>query len=440
MIGLIRNKGFLDVWSQRGLLALLVIFPTLYAYLNATLIDYIGDGFFQIFLMISVALFLIRGKQHISRTVIRYLWVYLFWSFFSILYADYASLNWFGPSFFRLGFCVIISCVLVELKGGDRIFLRNLLFSITIILSVFVILDHYGFFDKRWLSFITPLEVFEQKDINAERWCGKYFASWLTLLVWGAVALFWSAGGKGKKILAIILFCCAIIAVSKLPSQGAILANGVAFISFVLLNIFDFKKYRILYCCILLFPVIVSFLLLSILTFSPVASGSDTAEEMKKIRGLNSIISRVNLYNDAAEAFKKKPLVGHGFGSVRSLYFSNGGDVINPKTDRLVFQGGHPHNLGFLFFVEHGVFGFIFLSLVVYSFYRYIYSQSIIYRGVEFVIPLVMSYQMIHFFSFAIWQADIVILLTFFFLLVRIVIETNKQCTSTEGNDVAGFH
>lgn len=431
MIALIRNKGCYDVWSQRGLLALLVIFPTLYAYLNATLIDQIGDGVFQVFLMISVALFLIRGKQHLSRTVISYFWVYLFWSFFSILYADYASLNWFGPSFFRLGFCVIISCVLVELKDGDRTFLQTLLFSITIILSVFVVLDHYGFFDKRWLSFITPLQVFEQKANGAERWCGKYFASWLTLLVWGAVALLWSADGKCKKYLATILFCCAMIAVSKLPSTGAILANGVAFISFVLLNIFNFKKYRMMYCCILLFPVILSFFLISFLAFSYMDTDSYTTEQLKNGGVRNSIVSRFDIYNDAADAFKKKPLVGYGFGSVRSLYYSNGGNVITPKIDRPVFQGGHPHNLAFLFFVEHGVLGFLFLSFVVYSFYRYIYSQSIRYCGVEFVIPLIMSYQMIHFFSFSIWQADIVILLTFFFLLVRIVMETNKKRAST---------
>ncbi len=78
----------------------LVVFPTLYAYLNATLQDKIGDSALAIFFMLSLTLFLIRGRQHIAKIVILYFGIYLTWSIFNLQFAHYVSISWFGSSFF----------------------------------------------------------------------------------------------------------------------------------------------------------------------------------------------------------------------------------------------------------------------------------------------------------------------------------------------------
>ncbi len=152
--------------------------------------------------------------------------------------------------FFRLGVGLLISCILVELRNSDQRILYYLLFSITILLLIFVILDHYEYFDKRSFSMITPLQVFEQNTVGAERWSNKYFASWLTLLIWATVPFLWNKDGKGKIYLTTILLFCSLFAVFKLSSSGATLANGVALLCFVLLNLIRFKKYQVIYSVI----------------------------------------------------------------------------------------------------------------------------------------------------------------------------------------------
>jgi len=109
-----------------------------------------------------------------------------------------------------------------------------------------------------------------------------------------------------------------------------------------------------------------------------------------------------------------------------------GENVITPIDGHPIFPGGHPYNLAFLFFVEHGVFGLLFLLSIIYSLFKYICREANTYSGVEYVIPLIMAYQVIHLFSFAIWQADIVILLTFFFILVRIVMRPVARLKNTD--------
>lgn len=410
---------------QTALVGAIVVFTTLYAYLNATLIDRIGDGTFVILFFLAFTLFLLRGSQSNNAVIVGY-WIYLGLSIISCAYADYASMDWLRTSFVRLSLCIFIPFYMLKLKPGDMGGVLFVLVCLTIILPILVILDHYNLFDKRWLSFITPLTVFEQLPYGAERWCGKYFSSWLVILTMGTAGLLWRAQSRGSKSLIAVIFLISTVAVLLLPSNGARLAIICSVGLFVIFNFVPYRKYFKMYCVGLFLPVVVP-LLLTFLIIVFLSGSVGNVSTAGKSQLVESILARVVFYDDVVTVFKDKPVIGQGFGSVRNLYYSQGGDIIDTGGERDVFLGGHPHSIPLLVLLEHGLIGVMLYLGAMFLFFREIYKRSAKDDKSEFVLPMFLSFSIMYSLSFSIWQADVVLLILFFFLMIRFVLELPQK-------------
>ena len=101
---------------------------------------------------------------------------------------------------------------------------------------------------------------------------------------------------------------------------------------------------------------------------------------------------------------------GHGFGS----------------TLKMPFQGGHPHNLFSLFWIELGCLGGIFLTLILgYIFYR-LHQKSEGERFEPALYGLFVSGFTLFIFSFSIWQTEVVLMHLMFWIIVNLII-SKKQ-------------
>lgn len=406
-------------WLQNIFLALIIIIPTFYAYLNARLYDPEGDCVFLIIFFIALTRYLLKEKEknYYNKAVLFFFWAYLSLSIISLILplSDYSSYKWFEISVVRIGCGVLIVFVLVQLTTGERNFLRFVLFPLCLFTAIYAILYSHDITQKSWLSFLTPFEVIDESARGPLGWNSKYFASWLVILTWGTVGIHWGKTFK-NKILATLTLLVSAFAVFVLPSEGAMLAMVLSSILFFMLNILPPEKSYYLYLFTSLTAVVLPFILVLYFALFPISSYEPAPRDKSLI--MRSVITRGYIYAYSSDLVRQKPFMGHGFGSARHLPFPQGKNVHKSWGENL--PGGHPHNLVFLFLIEHGLIGFLFLLTSTIYFYNYLYSRAETHSNAIVALPLLLSFQIIFSLSYSIWQTDNVLLITIFFLLMKL--------------------
>ncbi len=417
------NNNLQHVLST-ALLAAIPFILSFYAVLNATCDDSIADCIYPLILIIALSRFLITPvRSKVSKSVLWFFLIYLILSFLSLVFplSQYSSYSWYKISTIRFGYGIVIVFALLHLNKNDIKYLSYIFSALLIFLCSIILVDYYTSFNtEQALSFLTPFRSINKSlgyDLRAATlWNNKFTASWFVFFYWGTVVTFQLKNLKSKVFL-MILFLVVLVATINLKSEGAVLAlitSGLLYLICKKVNIF---KYKTIYFLFFNGTIIAPLLILIFFTFSnqkfyyqekPTYSNSIES----------SVMSRVPIYAATHNIIEQKPVLGYGFGSSMSIRYPD--KKRNHPVYGSILPGGHPHNIVFQFMIEFGLLGVAFL-LAINSYFLYFlrkfYSKN---DKSHVLITLLLSFQVIFSFSFSIWKSDIVLLIIFFMLLMRI--------------------
>lgn len=407
MLGIVYKLS--DYLSGILLSALLVLFAG-YSYLNARLDDRTGDEMLVVLLLIGFSQFIIhRCKGNLNLTLVKFFWIYLVICVVGLVIpsSEYADFTWFRYFFYRFG-CGLLIVLLLQMGKVEKKLLQIIIPLILVFLCCFEILNHYEIVQKIWLKDLTPYRIY------GHGWNEKFFASMLVFLTWGVIGLLWGKSWA-KKFISVSLLSLSIVTLFILTSDGAILAVGCSVVVFILLQFFPLERHYFSYLFVSFSLILASLFLMIYFVVYPYTS----YESLTKYSGLGeSLKSREYIYGYSTQLIKEKPVLGHGFGSVRRLPSPDGKRVM-PKWGETL-PGGHPHSIFFLLLIEHGVAGFLFIVASTYYFYNYVFSRAQQCGGSIVALPLLISFQVLFFLSFSIWNADCIILAIFFMVMSKI--------------------
>lgn len=408
-------------------LLLIIVLFSLYAYFNACNNDKYGDLLFPVLLFFAIPRYFQYQQQPLSRTL-----VVLFWSFLGLTVASvlfppsiYTSAGWLKESLYRLILASGIVVTVLKISRLDQKVLRWGLCTLCLSLFFFAILQCYGVIDKKILSSLTLLRVVEFG------WNDKYYAFWFVFLIWGTVALLWRRG-KGSTALAVVITICGFWSVFLTTSESAQLAAVVSLIVFLFCHLpFGSSRYPLymtMFFCMFLVP-------LCWMIFTPVMPISQDSILYNITQNISGIKCRIPFYDVSTQLIRKEFILGYGFGSALSL-------PVPPDAFRgsSTLPGGHPHNIVLLFFLEQGVFGFLWLTTAVFLLFNFIYKATLDRKGGPAVWALMISAQVIFSLSFDTWQADVVMIYAMLFVLLLVSVGNTEGRIQQTGVDItAGY-
>lgn len=404
------------------LLLLVILVLSIYAYLNAILYDPIGDSILIIVCAIMLLARILYGHEiKINRVEAFFVCVYIFLAFFSatIPFSKYVSLQWFDSSSFRLLVFLIVSSMYNQFTPVEYRWLRYLLVIFYLFILSYIMLDISDHAEKKWLAFITPFSTVLEHKRAWFGWNSKYIASWLVLLCWGAVSVIWSDSIK-HRIVTCLVFLITFIVVFQLPSEGAQVALCFGFLVFLIQIIFPHKWYY-RFCGVILLSIYVVPLMFA-LHCSKIDVLEKNLANIESARGLDAIVSvRSVIYGSAAKIILARPILGYGIGSPASIPLEKKVEpVFEDYDNKNILPGKHPHNFVLWFMIEFGIIGLLLLGSVTFYYFYSFYKKRTNRSDVEFSMPLLFSFLTICSFSYSIWQADIVIFLLLFVILLKI--------------------
>lgn len=371
-----------------------------------------GDVFLMLLVFLTVLCLFLNDTESIElNKKIVYCWLgYLGLALASALYplSDLARSSGLLRVFGRFACVTIIVLLFWTQRRSLEGLVRWLLPILCLTLSVLMLLSAYRLFDKDIFELISPWEV------HASAWQNKVFCFYLVFLMWGAVAALW------RKSVAETLIASGIVAISlwALLSYGSE-SSQLAFVGGVFIFVFmhlPIKKYRyaiLLVICSMFLLIPLLWTVFAPLLEDPLAIYNDSNSLLKRYFDVGI---RVFLYDFCAEMARGEFLFGYGFGSVPKISMPEG--VVPPFYGAL--PGGHPHNIVFLFLLEHGFLGFLWLAGMFFVLFDYLYHATVNRFEGPAVFALLVSGQIIFSLSFAIWIPDVILIYGMFFVFLLI--------------------
>ncbi len=396
-----------------SVLLIAVALFTGYAYLNAINLDRNGNVLLALILGICLTRLLFLRDFSLNKDVIFFVCSFLIISWTSVLFppSSYASFAWLKKASFLLLAGLGIVSTVFRLSKLEKAVLRTGIPLLCFLLAFLVILDAYGVVSKELFLWLTPLRV-----VN-HLWNDKYFAFWLLFLMWGSVALLWRRDRR-STIISLLLICFSFWALFLTTSESAQLAAVAGLLIFIMVHVpVGFGRYWLylaVFSLMLLIPVAWIFL-------TPLYPESADSLFYKFLKNTQAVDVRLRLYDFCAHTVRKELIHGHGFGSTLLIPITP--DVFPDWKNTL--PGGHPHNLIFLFFLEHGLIGFLWLTTAFICFFDRVYSATRKRLEEPAIWALILSAHIVFSLSFAIWQSDVVLLYVMFFVLLRIILPEN---------------
>jgi len=392
-------------------LSLMLLVACGYIFFNAR-----NDWYADTMLLVLVFLCLPRlalvdyGKKIFIKGGIWILCGYLGLALISVLSPPsiYISHSWLIRSFSRIICVFIIVQTILPLGRYDRLALQYIIPLLCLMLSLAIISKQFDFLSKDIISFLTPWKIVDGAGHN------KYVSFCLLFLMWGAVAVLWKTGRIQSLIAIVVVFIsfCALLVSSSESSQ---LAAFISLVFFLLGHIYIRKwRYGIYLLCFLFFLIIP----ILWVKFSPVMSRNawDVFQDSSSfLQNHWDIGSRLYLYDFCAGLVRKEFLFGYGFGSSLSIPVPDG---VLPGWSML--PGGHPHNIVFLFLIEHGIVGFLWFTAVILMLFNYLYKTTLNCTEGPAVWALAISGQVVFSLSFSIWHPDVVLIYGLFFVFILI--------------------
>lgn len=408
------SSGKMRCWFNSALLGILLILSTCYAYLNARN-DWYGEIFILALLFIVLPRFLggCKEQQDGANLFSIFLAGYIGLAFLSIQIgqSEYINHNWFIKSFFRI-VPVFLVVLLVKLHNqSDLQMLGYLLPGLCLTMSLTILLVDYGLIDKKSLAFLTPWHVV---DSIGNR---KVFSFYLLFLMWATIGFLWRQGKK-KTILSVVIAILSVWALFTTTSESAQFAAVCGLFVFALVHL---KIRRGRYWIYLFLASVFLLIPLLWLIFYPVTSRNPWEvynDSSSFLRQNWAIGARVYLYEFCSELIRKQMIFGYGFGSTLQIPVPSG-----KLPGWSIFPGGHPHSIVFLFLLEHGMIGYLWLTGMFVLFFNRLYERIKSKIEEPAIWALLMSGIVVFSLSFSIWHSDVVLTYGWFFVFLLILMD-----------------
>jgi len=127
---------------------------------------------------------------------------------------------------------------------------------------------------------------------------------------------------------------------------------------------------------------------------------------------IEAVTIRVALFDYTASLIQKELVLGYGFGSTLFMPIPKG-TIPWP-----FFPGGHTHNLVLQFFIDHGLLGLVFITAVLSLFFYYLYHALKDNPQAPAIWALLFSGLVLFSLSYAIWNADVVLMYCMWLALI----------------------
>ena len=394
-------------------LAIFLVF-TGYVFLNARLQDAAGDMLLLFLLLLAVPRLAAMDFDRSGKFFIALFWAFLALTFASVLFppSHFAKLHWLVIALYRLLFASIIVFAMFNTSDLERVLLRWGLTTLCLLLAVLYVGEQQGLGIQEALKGFTPLRL------DQSPWHDKNYAFWQLLLMWGSISLLWQRSPFCNFAAVVVLFASAT-AIFISTSESSKLAIGISTAVFLFANgVRSTGRYPIYYC------LVMSVVLLPILWICLAPVKPLLAHILPPIQ---AITTRVELFDYTASLIRKELVLGYGFGSTLFM-------PLPPGTVgwQFCFPGGHTHNLVLQFFIDHGLLGLMFIAGVLSFFFHYLYHALEDNPQAPAIWALVMAGLVLFSLSYAIWNADIVLMYCMWLALIFAV-------SSRHGRPVANW-
>lgn len=396
------------------------IMVTGYVFLNARNDTY-ADFFLVILAATSLVGFTAGGPNDckIRQNASIFLSIYLLFGIISIFAppSEHANLGWLMQSSYRL-LCIFIVFIALVPSSADNRRVLQLLFPILVVcLATSILVTSHGLIDKNDFAGITPWHIV---DTIGNR---KYFSFYLLFLMWGAVSFLWPLG-SGYKWLAWFCIFISGAALFSSTSESSWLAWVVSLFVFAVTQLRSAKGrfWPYFFIFILFFLIPLGWTLSApLLDENPWVYYED---DTTFLGNYWSIGSRLYLYDFSAELVRKMFIFGHGFGSTWTIPIPSG-----ELPGWSIFPGGHPHNIVFLILIDHGILGFLWLTLMAVLLFKYLHDNIGDAPQGPAVWALTMSGLILFSLSFSVWHPDVALTYGMFFLILflSVTLPTSKD-------------
>jgi O-antigen ligase len=268
----------------------------------------------------------------------------------------------------------------------------------------------------RWLDYQSLQTRFIHPSWDL--WTEKYYIYWQLLLLWGCTAFFtWRRKADRPAILVMLVLTVILIWFSGRSARAlGILGCGLA-VYFLLSTLTVSLRWL---------KVGVALMVL----------WWGAAPWLLKVLDLSRIDRRVEertlIYRASYDLVQQQPWVGHGFGNARHLTHSDLPELFGHH-----LPGGHPHNLGLLFWLEYGFAGAVFLCCATW----YLLQRLIKCAHARPIWPalaaLIVTFVAMVSFSWDIWDLQIILFYAMFAGLVLLIfnVEEFPRKTPLAGDD-----
>lgn len=399
---------------QPSLSFLVFLVFTGYVFLNARLKDTTGDLVLLFLLLLAVPRLSAMDFDRSSRFFIALFWAFLALTLASVLFppSHFAKFSWLVIALYRLLFSSIIVFALFNTSDLERVVLRWGLTTLCLLLAVLYICEQQGLGIQESLKEFTPLRL------DQSPWHDKNYAFWQLLLMWGSISLLWQRSLFCNFAAGVVLFT-SMAAIFVSTSESSQLAVAISTAVFLFANGVRSKGHYKLYYFLFMSVVLLPVLWVCLAPVKPLL-----AQILPQVK---AITNRVELFDYTASLIKKELVLGYGFGSTIFMPIPQG-----EVGWQFCFPGGHTHNLVLQFFIDHGLLGLIFIATVLSFFFHYLYHALEDNPQAPAIWALVMAGLVLFSLSYAIWNADIVLMYCMWLALIFSV-------SSRHGRPVAGW-
>ena len=411
-----------DKWITSICLSVLLSLVTGYVFCHAVDTWY-GEIFLMLLVLFSVpCLFLNDPDNSGYNKKSVYCWLgYLGLALASALYppSDLARSGGLFRVFGRLGVITVVVLAFWSRRRDLNRLVRWLLPVLCLSLSVLMLLSVHRIFDKDIFELISPWEV------QAGVWQNKVFCFYLVFLMWGTVAVLWRKSVVETSI-SIGIIVVSLWALMSYDSESSQLAFFGGLFVFGIVHL-PIKKYRyglLLSMCSMFLIVPLLWTAIAPVLENPLAIYNDPNSFLSQQPAVGI---RVFLYDFCADTVRGEFWLGHGFGSTPKISMPKG--IVPPYQGSLL--GGHPHNIVFLFLLEQGFLGFLWLTGMFFVLFDYLYHATVKRTEGPAVFALLVSGQIIFSLSFSVWFPDVVLIYGMFFVFLLIASSSSGYNKST---------
>ncbi len=393
---------------EYGVLVSLLIIYTWYTLLFST-----WEIAYKLILAFSIASVLVTIRNGFMRKIdyfkgmFSFLLIYFLMSYASIFLSSHvANLSFLNSKVLYIIASCFIPIGFYNLKNINTIFFKTTLTFLVITTAFFIILLNSQ------LVIINDISIFNF-IMHRSNWTQKNYIFWYIILTFGTLS-FYKFKERNDFITILVIFSLAYYAIFNSYSQSAALALVVATIVYLVLSLATFRKVHL--------NIFIWILTLSLI-FTPLLSSLiDLAQYHPRL------VDRDALYYTATALIKEHWFFGYGFGSTLHLHtseFINISNLSAPHVER--FDGGHPHNISLLFWLEFGVFGAAFLGYYVHKLLRLVIDKTQNRNNQPALFAMIISFIVITSLSWSIWYPQV--LLTYAFFGVMLVLSMNTEET-----------